>query len=93
MLRRRLKFKHNIPSKKKSFSDFSQSYSDGLNGNKLSYNEKMKRLNIVKWVLISLGILAIFIVAYIFTNVMLNISQKPIETTTATLLSSLPTSH
>jgi hypothetical protein len=83
MAKREKKTKYNVPQQRKSFYDFSQSYAGGLNGNRLSYSEKVKRRRIVKWVLSFAGIAVIFVVAFIFTNVMLDISQKPVETTAA----------
>jgi len=83
MARHSKKSKYNVPQQRKSFYDFSQSYAGGLNGNKLSYGEKMKRRRIVKWVLSFAGIAAIFTFAFIFTTVMLDVSQRPVETTGA----------
>ena len=44
----------------------------------------------IKLVLIIFGIIAIFIFAFVFTDVMLNISQRPVETTSAFIFFKLP---
>ena len=87
---RKNKSKRNISNRRKAFSAFSQSYSGGLNGNQQSYSEKMRRRNMIKLVLIIFGIIAIFIFAFVFTDVMLNISQRPVETTSAFIFFKLP---
>ena len=73
------------PVDKKGFSGFSETYLGRLNTRRMSYTEKMKRRNIIKWILIVIGLAALFTIAFIFTEVMLDISQKPVETTAARL--------
>ena len=69
--------------RRQSFSDFSQSYSGGLNRNKRSYSEKMRRRKTLMRVLVVFGIVALFILGYIIISVMLNLSQLPPETAAA----------
>ena len=71
------------------FSGFSQSYPGGLDGNKTSYAEKMRRRKIVSWVLIAAGIIVLFILGFIMTDVMLEISKSPPETTAAFIMPGL----
>ncbi len=82
------KKKPSAPLPRKSFSGFSQSYSGELNGNKPSYSERVRRRNIMKWVLIFFGLAALFIIGFVVTDVLLDISKRPPETT-AFILSSL----
>lgn len=82
--------KHNVSNRRKSFSGFSPSYTGGLNGNQQSYSEKMRRRTIVKRALIVAGIITLFILAFLFMDVMLNISQKPVDTASAFITPNLP---
>lgn len=68
------------------FSGFSQSYPGGLDGKKISYTEKMRRRKTMRWTLIAVGIIALFIAGFIMTDVLLEISKSPPETTAALLL-------
>ncbi len=74
---------YNSPGRKQSFTDFSQSYVGKHNQKKLSYSEKMRRWQILKRVLVALGLVALFIVGYLIVSVMLNISKIPPETAAA----------
>lgn len=65
----------------KGFTGFSETYLGRLNNRRMSYSEKLKRWNSIKWILIFIGIAAVFVLAFIFTEVMLDISQRPVETT------------
>jgi hypothetical protein len=72
--------KYAMPLRRQSFSDFSQSYSNGLSNNKLSYGDKMRRRAAIKRVLVILGFVALFFIGYLIISVMLNISKLPPET-------------
>jgi hypothetical protein len=73
------KSKPNAPLRRQSLTGFSQSYSDGLNGNKRSYNEIVQRRKLLKRVLIALGLATLFFVGYLVISIMLRISQLPPE--------------
>ncbi|HZK38550.1 MAG TPA: hypothetical protein VFD23_00175 [Clostridia bacterium] len=75
--------KYNLPTRKQSFTGFSQSYTGKHNQRKLSYSERMRRRKILKRVLVVLGFVALFIVGYLIVSVMLNISEIPPEAVAA----------
>lgn len=82
-LKKKTTIKYDRPMRRQSFSDFSQSYSGGLNRNKRSYSEKLRRRKTLMRVLVVFGIVALFILGYIIISVMLNLSQLPPETAAA----------
>ena len=82
--------KLNMPLRRQSFSDFSQSYSGGLSKNKLSYNERMRRRRTLMKVLAVLGFIAVFIIGYLTVSVMLDISKIPPESSPGSIIFELP---
>jgi len=78
---------YNMPQRRQSFSDFSQSYSSGLSKNKISYNEKMRRRRTIMRVLAVLGFIAVFVAGYLTISVMLDLSKIPPETSPASIAS------
>lgn len=68
---------YNIPLRRQSFSDFSQSYAGGLNRNKLSYSDRVRRRKMITRILLVIALIAIFIAGYLFISIMLDISKTP----------------
>jgi len=60
-----------------SITDFSRVYPDSLGFNRPSYADIVRRRKTVRWLLFILGIIALFLVGFILTDVLLNISSAP----------------
>ena len=80
---------YNIPLRRQSFSDFSQSYAGGQNRNKLSYSDRVRRRNKITKILAVLALIAIFIAAYLIISIMLDISKTPPESAPASIARAL----
>lgn len=68
---------YGIPLRRQSFSDFSQSYKGGLNRNKLSYSDRVRRRKMITRILLVIALIAIFIAGYLIISILLDLSQTP----------------
>ena len=76
---------NNKPLRRQSFSDFSQSYAGGLNRNKLSYGDRVRRRKKITRILLVLAFIAIFIAGYLIISIMLDLSKTPAESAPASI--------
>jgi len=80
MARRGYKGKTIGRSERKAYTGFSRSYPGSLGGGgRLSYSEKLRRRQILKWILGSLGVLALVVLSYVVMNSLLKLSDKPAD--------------
>lgn len=85
MARRDYKGKTGGRRESKAYTGFSRSYPGSLGGGgRLSYSEKQRRRQIIKWILGSVGVLVLVVLSYVVMNSLLKLSDRPAEKETRT---------
>ncbi len=68
------------PSQRKSITEFASHFDSGL-----SYEEKVRNKRIISAVLTAVGILLLIAVGYFITDVLIRVTEAPVEQTAAAI--------